>query len=258
MFPPTRCLLLGGDIDRGDLGLVEKAFSGWARTDPPVPSRPKRGSGVTGRTIWIVDKPDMSQCQIHLGSDGIPWTHPDYPSAQILNAIFGGGMSSILMEELRRKRGLTYGVSSTFEFDQPNGPFSIWTFTENEKIAELLTLTLDLMRKVHDGAISEKDVGAAKLYLIGGFARGLQSPDSVSSLLFRLHGAGMPLENIGAHTRSIQSVTVEQVRLAAKKYVDPDNWIIVILGKRSEIEGQVQGLQASLRFAHFREGSDRP
>jgi zinc protease len=256
--PANAALLLGGDIDRGDLGLVEKAFSGWARTDPPVSGRPKLGSPVTGRTIWIVDKPDMAQCQIHLGSDGIPWNHPDYPSAQILNAIFGGGMSSILMEELRRKRGLTYGVSSKFEFDQPNGPFSIWTFTENEKVGELLTLTVDLMRKVHDGAISEKEVGAAKQYLLGGYARGLQSPESVGSLLLRLHWAGMPLEDIRAHSKSIQGVTLEQVRMAAKKYIDPDNCCIVILGKRSEIEGQVKEFRANLRFAHYREGSDRP
>jgi len=257
-LPANAVLFLGGDIDRGDLGLVTKAFSGWAKAVSPVPAIAKPSSRVVGRTIWLIDKPDMSQCQIRIGNKGIPWNHPDHSSAQVLNAIFGGGFSSLLMEELRRKRGLTYGVSSQFEFDQPDGPFYIWTFTENTKIGELLTLTLDLMRKVRTGAISETEVEAAKQYLLGSSAGGLQSPELVGSLLLRLHWAGMPLKDIWADSKSIQSVTAEQVRLAAKKYIDPDNNIIVILGKRSEIEGQVKGFGADLKFAHYREGSDRP
>jgi len=253
--PDNAVLFLGGDVERRDIDLVTNIFTDWAKPKPATRSQ-FQGTALRSseNTIWIVDKPDMLQCQIRIGNIGIPWNHPDYYPVLVLNSLFGGGYSCLLMEELRRQRGLTYGAFSQFEFDVPNGPFFITTFTENANVREMLMLIRSLMKQVHTGRISDESVESAKKYLLGRFADQLQSPDFLGSLLIRRHWTGSPLDDVKSYFRNVRSVDPGQVREAAIHYINPDNNTIIILGRRSQIEDQVKGFPAKLRFAHYREG----
>ena len=251
--PGNALLMLGGDLDSECLGLVKEIFGSWKTAEPPLKRAPLKFKKLSGKTLWMVDKPDLSQSHIRIGRIGISWDHPDYFAAQVLNTYFGGGLSCVLMEELRRKRGLTYGVSSQFDFGVQPGPFFIWTFTANEKTAELIRLTLELMENVSHGGISDDEIEAAKKYRLGNFANLIQAPEYLFEQIIRYELSRQPAEMIEKYAQNIQAVTVQQVREAARKYIDPDNIMIVVLGKRAEVADQLEKLIDNIRYADYKD-----
>ena len=115
-YRPNRALLaVAGDVDAAKLRAgIEKAFGGWARAT--VPPRPAWTiPPLTGTRILLVDRPDSTQATIVLGHQGIKHADPRWYAATLMNYVLGGSdFSSRLMIEVRAKRGLTYGIGSSF------------------------------------------------------------------------------------------------------------------------------------------------
>lgn len=245
--PPNAVLILVGDVDRAELDVVKAALGGWTGAHPPAIA--VRVSTVTlkGNVIRYVNKPEMSQCQIRLGHAGIARNHPDYFPTLVLNSILGGGFSSRLMDELRRKRGLTYGVSSDFQYGKTAGPFHIYTFTPNEKAGEIIRLAIQELRRAETEGMTDAEVTAAKQYLIGTDARMMESPTEIADRLLETEVNDLPIDSFQRYTEDIKKVTREDINRVAAKYLDPDHNLILILGPRADIEPQLRkaGIVAS-------------
>lgn len=123
-FLPNKSILtVVGDINTANvLATIEEVFGEWRREDreeillPPIDT-------IDGHRIRIVDKPDLTQTDIHIGHIGIKRTDPDYFPIVLLNYVLGRGPTSRLYTKLRAERGLTYGVTSTFDTRNLRGPF---------------------------------------------------------------------------------------------------------------------------------------
>ena len=115
-YRPNRAMLaVAGDIDAAKLRAgIEKQFGGWARA--AVPPRPEWTiPKIAGTRILLVDRPDSTQATIVLGHQGIKHADPRWYAATLMNYVLGGSdFSSRLMIEVRAKRGLTYGIGSSF------------------------------------------------------------------------------------------------------------------------------------------------
>ncbi len=247
--PNNAVFILGGDVGNADLALVESRLGSWTR-GKIVPGKTELVTErVEGNSAWIVDNPLMSQTQIRIGNIGLTRTNPDYYSALVLNTLFGGGFSCRLMEELRRKRGLTYGVSSQLDAGRTAGPFYIWTFASYDNTREVIRLILEQMSEVHRGNIGHAEVEAAKNFLSGMFADRMQTPNAISEMLLKLVMDGQPLEKVRTHVEKIRAVALSDVKRAAANYIDPENNIIVILGNRTEIEPRIKDLKLKVSFA---------
>ena len=248
-YVPANCILmLGGDVGGSDLAMVQDVFAEWKGSRAIRHSIPENSPEFNENSIWMVDKPDMSQAQIRIGHKGISRQSPDYLSTEVLNALLGGGFSSRLMEELRRKRGLTYGVQSQFVCGRTSGTFFIWTFASNPKVGEIIELTLEELAKMKRGDISEKEIGSAERYLQGVEAMGLESPADIENRLLDFELNGLPLSSFFSYGEDIKRVSVADVRRAAAKYLSPEGNVIMILGRRSEIESQLRSLKGKLNF----------
>src|SRR5690606_12603819 len=116
-----------GDIDEASAFAYAER---WAAPLPPGPLPPdpvEEPTGPRGRHLVIVDKPERTQTQILIGGLG---THPhdaDHTALHVANTIFGGTFTARLTQEVRAKRGWSYGAYSSLPFDRQRRAFSLWT-----------------------------------------------------------------------------------------------------------------------------------
>ena len=191
----------------------------------------------------LADAPDLTaaqqldlsfasaQAHVLLGHVGITRKDPDYLALLVGNHMLGGGgFTSRLTEEVREKRGLTYGVYSYFSPGLNRGAFVISLQTRPDQAAQALQVTRDtLARYVAEGP-SEQELRAAKDFLIGSFALRLDSNRKLLGQVAELAWFDLPLNELEDWTARVQALTVEQVRSALQRHVHPERMVTVVLG----------------------------
>lgn len=176
-----------------------------------------------------------AQSHILLGYPGIKRIDPDYFPLYVGNYILGGGgFVSRLMEEVRDKRGLVYGVSSHFAPMQEAGPFQIGLQTKREQTGEALKVVRETLNRFVEKGVTEKELKAAKDNLTGGFALRLESNSKVLDYLAVIGFYGLPLTWLDDYVGKINKVTTAQIRDAYKRRIKPDNMLTVIVGETGQ------------------------
>jgi zinc protease len=240
-YKPNRAILaVAGDIDVGKLRAgVEKAFGGWARGS--VPSRAGwTVAPLQATRILLVDRPDLTQSTLVIGHQGIKHADPHWYAVTLMNYVLGGSdFSSRLMREVRSKRGLTYGISSSFGASLYQGAFKVVAATKNENVWEALLATVNEIRRMKTDGPTSVELDKAKGYYAGSYPFSLQTAAGVASALVgaEMHGLG------DAYVRElpVRLAAVDQsaAAAAAGAYLLPDTLDVVIVGKGDAIEPQL-------------------
>lgn len=181
----------------------------------------------------------LSQASIILGHAGVSRENPDYYALTVMNYILGGGgFSSRLMEEVRNKRGLAYSVYSYFEPGKFPGSFQIGLQTKNVSAREAISLAREEMKRIQKEPVSEKEIEGARKYLIGSFPMRMDTQGKLVNFLLQVEYYGLGLDYPEKYSRLIQSVTREEVLRVARKYLQPENCILVVVAnqKMADIE----------------------
>jgi predicted Zn-dependent peptidase len=176
------------------------------------------------------DVQDLQQLYIGLSTRGVPDQHPDRYPLVVLNALFGGGMSSRLFQSVREEAGLAYSVYSALEFYRDAGALSVHMGVSPERGREAIARTREELLKLAADGPNADEIVAARGQIRGSI---LLDHESVTSRMFHLAG-----EEIlrGGFTGSeelvarIDAVTDEQVREVASRYLDPTRWTLSALG----------------------------
>jgi zinc protease len=227
--PNNAILVFGGDITpERAFALAEQNFGSWknvgrasARPDglKPVPHQKHR--------VVVIDMPEAGQAAVLVTRPGLRRVDPSYFIAQVTNSILGGGYSSRLNEEIRIKRGLSYGAGSSFELRREVGPFMASAQTKNESAAEVASLMVEEMNKLGKEPVADVELGPRKAVLIGNFGRSLETSESLVSRVAFLALYGLSLDEITRYISSIQSVTAEQVEQFAAGHFSDSSIVIV-------------------------------
>ncbi|MGC6471442.1 MAG: M16 family metallopeptidase [Parvibaculales bacterium] len=213
---------------------VEDVFSGLPAksTSPPVADVSMMADGTTAR----LDYP-TPQAEILFGLQGIPYQDPDYFAAYVMNYILaGGGFSSRLMEEIREKRGLAYGVYASLGNYQHA---SIWRgniATAPDNIETALSLLKREIKRIKDTPVSAEELDSAKSYLTGAFYMRFDSSRKIAGQLHGLQLIGFQKDYIKTRNDRIQSVTVDQVQAVARRLLHEDRLKISIIANTLEAE----------------------
>jgi zinc protease len=176
---------------------------------------------------------ESAQAQVIVGQPGIARNSPDFLAVMLGNHILGGGgFTSRLMEEVREKRGLTYGVSSDFSPGLDRGAFVIGLQTRPDQAAEALKVSQDVLRKFIAEGPTEKELKAAKDNLIGGFALRIDSNRKLLGNVSNIAWNGLPLDYLEHWTDRVQALTTKDVKEAMQRMVQPERMVTVILGAK--------------------------
>ncbi|HHT9152429.1 MAG TPA: M16 family metallopeptidase [Candidatus Hypogeohydataceae bacterium YC40] len=241
-LPNNSILTVVGDFDASKIWEeLEGHLGTWKPAECHIPSPPAPPAGV-GRKIRFLDKPDLTQTEIRIGLLGIERTSQDYFPLLLLNHTLASGPSSRLYTELRAKRGLTYSVGGRFYARKDRGPFFIRTHTKNETTLETLQLLLQELDRVRQEGLTQEELSAAKAYHMGSFPLGLETPSQIAFQQAEQEFYGLPEDYLETYLSHIGAVTLEEVNQLAKRFFNPDNQVIVLVGKASEVLQQVRSL----------------
>ncbi|MFL6248537.1 MAG: M16 family metallopeptidase [Thermoanaerobaculia bacterium] len=232
-IPQNAVLVLAGDVKAdAAFALAEKSFGGWRRGTTEVAPAAHRPNSAGPRVV-VIDMPDAGQASVTVGRPGIRRTDPAYMQALVTNSILGGGYSSRLNQEIRIKRGLSYGAGSSFDPRVEVGPFTARTETKNESAAEVASILVAEVNRLAAADVPDTELTPRKAALIGDFAQSLETTSGIVDAISALALYGLPLSDINRYISGVQSVTAEQVRkFAGTNLAGQPN--VVIVGNSSQ------------------------
>ena len=203
------------------LGAIPPGGTGGALY--PLPPRRQ------GRRLTLVDKPDRTQSQILWGQPGPKWGEPDYFSLQVSTCAYGGTFTARLMNEVRSKRGLSYGASARLGQGRGARALAAAIAPSLDQTAEALGLVLQLHRDWIESGITQEELDFAKGYLQRSFAFTVSTPEDRLDLRASLDICGLPREHGDRFVERIGAVTLEQTREAQARHLSPNDLEICIV-----------------------------
>lgn len=234
-IPNNSTVVVSGDIDPAHaLELVARALGDWK--PGPEPPRPVvTPQPIDSSRIYLIDRPQAVQSEIRVGHLGVARSSEDYFALSVMNAIFGGVFNSRINLNLREKHGYTYGARSQFAFRRQAGPFVIAAPVRNEVTRESVSEVLAEMRRMQSGDVDTRELDDTKNYLMGVFPATVQTASDVASRLVDMELYGLPEDYFDRYRENIAAITADDVANVARKYLDPDRLVIVIVGSARTI-----------------------
>jgi zinc protease len=235
-----------GDVDEERAAAIAKTVAAALPTGAAIPDDVLEPTMTPGRRLVIVDKPERTQTQILIGCLG---THPhdaDHIALHVGNTILGGTFTARLMNEVRSKRGWSYGAYSNLPYDRHRRGFSLWTFPKAADAAPCITLELELLRKWWDEGITSKELAWAQRYLVRSHAFAIDTPSKRVGQILDEELYGLPAGYHDKYVEQVRAVTRDQVNAAIRTRITPENLLVTVVGTASEIakpiEQAIEGL----------------
>lgn len=232
--PENAVLVFAGDVKADDaFKLAESQFGTWKaasrRVESTSSSKTRRPDDSASRVV-VIDMPASGQAAVVVGRKGIRRTDPAYMNAIVANSVLGAGYSSRLNQEIRIKRGLSYGAGSSFEPRVDVGPFTARTETKHESAAEVVGILVGEMSRLSAADVPEAELTPRKAALIGGFAQSLETTSGIVNRVSALALYGLPLSDINRYVSGVQAVTAEDLRKFAASNLGGKDVNVVVIG----------------------------
>ncbi len=246
--PDNAILVLTGDVTpEAGFALARQAFGDWAAPASPLPTPPEV-SPTAARQMLVIDLPGAGQAAVRLAKPTIARSDDAYYPAIVANSVLGGGYSARLNQEIRIKRGLSYGAGSSLAARRATGAFQAQAQTKNESAPEVVDLIAAEMTKLAAEPVSTEELKARKSVLIGGFGRALGTAGGLGGVLGDLAVQDVPLTEIGAYTAKVEAVSADQVNAFARQSLSPADAAVIVAGDASLFEAGLRQRAPDLRI----------
>jgi zinc protease len=218
-----------GDLTREQAAAIaEQLTAGLPQGEPLAPLPPV--ASLERADTRVVAHP-ATQSHLLVGMPGIRRDDPDYFPLYVGNYILGGGgFVSRITDEVRSKRGLAYSAYSYFMPLKERGPFVIGLQTRRDQAAEALSVVRKTLSEFLAGGPTEDELSKAKQNIIGGFALRIDSNRKIVENLAAIGFYDLPLTYLEDFTVSVEKVTVDEIKRAFAKHVDPARMVTVLVG----------------------------
>jgi zinc protease len=235
--PDNAVLVIGGDISAKDgFAFATKYFGDWSKPTTPLPSPPlsslsaatNNAATKAGRVV-VIDKPDAGQAAVYLARTGINRRDPDYFRGIVTNSVLSG-YSGRLNQEIRIKRGLSYGAGSQLDTRRDVGPFVASAQTKNESGAQVAELLLGEIGRLSSAPPADVELTPRKAVLIGNFSRNLETVNGLVGQVASLALHGLSLDEINGYINSVQAIGTADVQKFAGTRLDAKTSNIIIVG----------------------------
>ncbi|WP_432817317.1 M16 family metallopeptidase [Sulfitobacter sp. JB4-11] len=223
-----------GDITPDELGvLMDDLLGDLPETGAP---RPERVEVDIPPGVTVVDFATPQSVAI-FGQRGIKQSDPDYFAAVILNHALGGGsFESRLMEEVREKRGLTYGVYSYLAPRDLAETYQGSVSSSNDRIAEAIAVIRDEWRKAATEGLTVEEIDAAKTYITGAYPLRFDGNATIANILVGMQMLDLPIDYIATRNDRVMAVSPEDISRVASELLDPDGLHFVVVGQPEGVE----------------------
>ena len=248
--PDNAVLVLAGDIDATSARrLAAKHFGAWKKPAKALPAAAAASapSPLAARTV-LVDMPQSGQA-------GAVMIVPAPPSrvalaeratGQVTNTVLGAGYSSRLNQEIRIKRGLSYGAGSSLDARRQGGALRASVQTKNESAAEVVGLMQAEFDRLISTPVPADELAARKATVIGGFSRSVETTAGLGAAVAALVVAGVPIDDLGKRIDALGAVSPADVQRYAAANFGADGRRVVVAGDAAKFGSALQKMAPNL------------
>ena len=237
VYPNNIVLGLVGDFDSATMEKkLRDAFGNWPRGEKAPP--PPAVSGTARPGVYFISKEDVTQANIGaIHPAALLRRDPDYYAAVVMNEILSGGFSGRLMNEIRSKAGLAYGVGGGLGagWDRPT-LFNAFMGTKSQTTIQSIDLLKQQISDLQTKPFTAEEMQHAKDSILNAFVFTVDSKAKVLNQRQQLEFYGYPADYWQKYQKGIESVTAADVERVAKKYVHPDQLAILVVGNQKDFE----------------------
>ncbi len=239
--PQNSALIFAGDLTLDQAkALAQKYFGSWKGTAPKHTATELKAPPK--RAIYLVNKEGAPQTFVRIAGIGMERSNPDYVAGQISNNALGGMFSSRLNMNLREKHGYTYGAFSRFTFRREPGPFTCAAAIRTDVTAPAVKEFLTQVESMQSSPVTPEELKMAKdnwsLSIPGMF----ESTPELASTTGELFIYGLPKDYFHSLPAKIDAVTGADVERVAKNYMKAPDMVIITVGDRDKIKGELEKL----------------
>jgi zinc protease len=232
--PMDATLVFSGDINEAEArALAQSAFGDWtsasavgAAHNPAGPTLPPR--------IVVIDQPGAGQAAVTVALRGVSRTDADYFPLILGNTLLGGSFTSRLNQEIRIKRGLSYGTRSSLGIRRDEGLFTASAQTRNDAAAEVADLILAEVMRLSTTRPSASELSTRQAILTGAFGGSLETVDGLGGLVAGLALYDLPMSELADYVGKVEAIDGPAVEAAFARHLPVDRASLVIVGDAAQ------------------------
>ncbi|MBL4702991.1 MAG: insulinase family protein [Flavobacteriales bacterium] len=234
--PNISYLVIVGDITAQQARkLATKYFGKWEKAEVPRHAY-KQPTADWDTRVAFVNKPGSVQSVINV-------TYPvslkpgdaDELTAKVANAILGGGVfSGRLMQNLREDKAFTYGARSSLRSGKLVGSFTAHASVRNEVTDSSITEFMLELNKMANEKVKQSELDLIKNNMNGTFALSLERPQTIARFALNIERYGLPKDYYDTYLERLAKITIDDIARVSKKYIRPQNAIILVVGNKEE------------------------
>jgi zinc protease len=235
--PGWASLIFAGDITLAEATILARQdFGMWAGTTPAALAVPEPTPAGPGK-VYVVDRQDAAQTVILQLLPGAPRKTEDYYALRLADTVYGGGVSTRLMLNLRENKGYTYGVFSFPIFYSGAGSWIVRGGFHTEKTKESVAEILKELKQIAgEKPVSMEELANAKAMRLRGYAQQFESLGRIAGQIAELWSFNLPMTDMQRETGEIEKASLDSVNAAAQKYARPSGMTLLLVGDRSKFE----------------------
>jgi zinc protease len=233
--PSNAALVVAGDVTAESLRpALEAAFGSWRgpivqrASLPPAPQ-------VEKTRVVLVDRPGSEQSEIRVARVGPPRTTEDYVRLEVLDTLLGGSFTSRLNANLRETHGYTYGAGSVVDWRLGPGPVlagaAVHSAVTDSSVAEFLKE----LGRIRDEPPTSEETERAERYVALSLPAEFETTRDVAERVAEQVVYDLPDDFYDTFVRRVLEVTPEQIQETARRYLDPDASLIVVVGDAANV-----------------------
>jgi zinc protease len=245
-YAPSRTILaVVGDITEPEcLRMAQRFLGGWKDGPELTPGPRSERLASPARQVVVVNKPDAVQTEIRVASLGIPRSSPDYFALSIANQVLGGPAANRLFDELRTQHGLVYGASSDLDCYASLGAWVAKTSTRSAETMKATEMVLGQIERLRNAPVQQWELQNARDYLVGNEALQFESASQVANQALEMMLYHLPGDYWSLFPQRVHALTASDVLAATRKYLHPDNDVIVLVGDLAAFKDGLKKLGA--------------
>jgi len=253
-YHPARATLIGVGAIAPDAFArdVDRAFGSWRGPVGPAPRGPAAqdtafrdavvGPGAAAR-LQIVDRPGAAQTELRIGHVAVARKTAAFHALVLLNAVLGGHFMSRINLRLRQDKGYTYGARSAFDFRRLAGPFCVQTSVQTSATGDAVRQVLSELAAIRGARpAGEDELRLSMSTLTKGYPRNFETTGQVARGLAQLALHDLPDDTFAEFCPRVRRLNAGEVTGAALAHIRPDAAVVVAVGDRDRIQGDLDGL----------------
>ena len=234
-------VVAGAISEQEAVGFARRITEGLPK-GKPVKLELKRPRMEKGCRVLIVDKPDRTQTQVVMGHVSLSFKDEDFFPFMVGNNAIGGQFSSRLMQEIREKRGLSYGVSSGIMPGREFGTFLVRFFPASKDTIQAMQIARSVLMDAKTNGITEEELVFARDNIANQFPFRIETAKKRAMEILMNEIYGRPDDFIETYVAKVKSQGLEAVNQALARNLDVENMVIVVVGVASELKDKIRKL----------------